>query len=76
MRKIKRISHLRKEQARLQQRQAELEKAIRNDWITIRQTLQPATLAKEALTSCTSWIGNKLLSTVLTHKKNAKKHNS
>ncbi len=76
MRKIRRISHLRKEQTRLQQRRAELEDALRNDWKTIRQTLQPATLAREALVSGVTWIGDQLLSKWLPVKKSAKKHHS
>lgn len=62
MRKIKRIPHLRFEQLRLRQRETELEKAIREDWKTIRHTLQPAGLAQEALSSCMARIGRKLLS--------------
>jgi|GEM_PF-1760627 hypothetical protein len=70
MRKIKRITHLKKEQRRLRRREAELEKAIRGDWKTIRQTLEPAALAKEAISSCTAWIGRRLLSVPVRGNKN------
>jgi len=62
MKKIKRISHLQKERQRLRRRGDDMEKAIRQDWHSICRELQPATLAREALTSCTTWIGRKIFS--------------
>lgn len=62
MRKIKRVSHLYKEQLRLHRQREEMEKAIRHDWQALSRGLQPATLAREALASCTTWIGKKILS--------------
>ncbi len=62
MRPIKRITHLRQEQRRLRQREAELGKLIRRDWKSIRNTLHPSLLGRELLSSCTSWIGKKLMS--------------
>jgi hypothetical protein len=62
MRKIKRISHLQKEQQRLRREGRDMERTIRQDWQTICRGLQPATLAREALSSCTAWIGKKILS--------------
>lgn len=56
MKKIKRLRHLKRERQRLRQRRTELEAAIRNDWQEIRQSLQPANLAKEALSASTSWL--------------------
>jgi len=34
----------------------------RRDWQGITRTLEPASLAREALTSCTTWIGKKFFS--------------
>ena len=62
MRKIKRISHLYKEQLRLHRQREEMGKAIRHDWQALSRGFQPATLAREALASCTTWIGKKILS--------------
>ena len=62
MKKIKRISHLQRERRRLRRRGDEMEKSIRQDWHGICRELQPATLAREALTSCTTWIGRKIFS--------------
>jgi hypothetical protein len=61
MRKIKRISHLRKEERRLRERRAELERNIRSDWMLIRKTLEPGGLAKEALHSASNWVGRQLV---------------
>ncbi|MDO6429486.1 hypothetical protein Q4E93_02725 [Flavitalea sp. BT771] len=62
MRKIKHISHLQKEKQRLRREGRDMERTIRRDWQTLYKDLQPATLAKEALSSCTTWIGKKILS--------------
>ena len=62
MKKIRRISHLQKERQRLHRRSEDMEKAIRHDWQTVCRSLQPATLAKEALSSCTAWVGKKIFS--------------
>jgi len=62
MRKIKRLSHLYKEQLRLHRRREEMEKTMRHDWQSLCRGFQPATLAREALTSATTWIGKKILS--------------
>lgn len=68
MKKIKRLSHLRREQVRLHRRQDELEKAIRSDWRVIRRTLEPATLARESLSSLTAWLGKQLWTRVQKRK--------
>jgi hypothetical protein len=60
MRKIKRISQLRKEQKRLHQRKLLLEKAIREDWKLIHNSLEPAGLVREAFWSLVTGIGGKL----------------
>jgi len=62
MRKIKRISHLYKEQLHLRRQREEMEKTMRHDWQSLCRDFQPAMLAKEALSSATAWIGKKLLS--------------
>jgi hypothetical protein len=62
MKKIKRISHLQKERQRLRRRGDDMEKAIRQDWHSVCHELEPASLAREALTSCTSWVGRKFFS--------------
>jgi hypothetical protein len=62
MRKIKRISHLQKEKQRLRREGDHMEKTIRHDWQTICRGIQPSTLAKEALSSCTTWVGKKIFS--------------
>ncbi|HVU55050.1 MAG TPA: hypothetical protein VHD83_08335 [Puia sp.] len=62
MKKIKRISHLQKERRRLRHRGDDMEKAIRQDWQGICRDLEPATLAREALASCTTWIGKRFFS--------------
>ncbi|HTR28253.1 MAG TPA: hypothetical protein VMH27_03225 [Puia sp.] len=72
MRTIKRLSHLRKEQRRLRERRAELERNIRSDWMLIRRTLEPAGLAREALHSASAWVGKQLL-TGLTTRHRAEK---
>lgn len=60
MRKIKRLSHLRKEERRLRERRADLERNIQSDWLLIRRTLEPGSLAKEALRAGSAWVGKKL----------------
>jgi len=62
MRKIKRLSHIYKEQLRLQRQREDMEKTLRHDWQSLARGFQPATLAKEALSSCTNWLGKKILS--------------
>lgn len=57
-----------RERERLHHRQAELEKAIRNDWRVIRRTLEPATLARESLSSLTAWLGRQLWTRAQTRK--------
>jgi hypothetical protein len=47
MKKIKSIKHLRAEKRRLQQRQAELEKAIQYDWRDLKESLKPRKAAEE-----------------------------
>jgi hypothetical protein len=69
MRKIKRITHLRSEQKRLLQREAELEKVIRKDWKTLHHNFEPGGLAREALSTCTDWLGRKLLDNVTNRMK-------
>jgi hypothetical protein len=51
-----------KEQLRLHRQREEMERTIRHDWQALSRGLQPATLAREALASCTTWIGKKILS--------------
>ncbi|HEY8971993.1 MAG TPA: phage holin family protein [Puia sp.] len=51
-----------KERQRLRLRRDDMEKTIRHDWQGITRTLEPASLAREALTSCTTWIGKKFFS--------------
>ncbi|HAO46937.1 MAG TPA: hypothetical protein PLZ45_03855 [Ferruginibacter sp.] len=48
MKKIKSIKHLKAEKKRLKQRQGELEKAIRYDWMDVKETLKPRNLAGQA----------------------------
>jgi len=62
MKKIKRIAHLEKEKQRLRRRGEDLERAIRYDWQDLCHSLAPVSLAKDALVSCTTWIGKKILS--------------
>jgi len=61
MRQIKRLSHLYKEQLRLRRRREEMEHTLRRDWQSLTNGFQPATLAREALTSCSVWLGKKIL---------------
>ncbi|HXD78583.1 MAG TPA: hypothetical protein VN616_12285 [Puia sp.] len=75
MRKIKRLTQLRKEERRLREHRAELERAIQSDWLLIRRTLEPASLATEAFRAGTTWIGKKLL-TGLTSRKTTEKSRS
>lgn len=72
MRKIKRLSHLKREERRLRERRAELERNIRSDWMLIRKTLEPAGLAKEALHSASNWVGRQLLAGLTTKNKTEK----
>ncbi len=60
MRKIKRLSHLYKEQLRLRRQREEMERTLRHDWQSLTSGFQPATLAKEALSSCSTWLGKKI----------------
>ncbi len=48
MKKIKSIKHLKAEKKRLKRRQGELEKAIRYDWMDVKETLKPRNLAGQA----------------------------
>lgn len=72
MRTIKRLSHLRKEERRLRERRAELERNIRSDWMLIRKTLEPAGLAKEALHSASAWVGKQLIAGLTSRSKTEK----
>lgn len=72
MRKIRRLSHLKKEERRLREHRAELERNIRSDWMLIRKTLEPAGLAKEALHSASNWVGKQLLAGLTTRHKTEK----
>lgn len=72
MRKIKRLSHLKKEKRRLHERQAELERNIRSDWMLIRKTLEPAGLAKEALRSAGEWVGRQVIAGLTSRQKTEK----
>jgi hypothetical protein len=69
MRKIKRLSHLKREERRLRGHRAELERNIRSDWMLIRKTLEPAGLAKEALHSASYWVGKQVLAGLITRHK-------
>jgi len=69
MKKIKRIAHLQKEKQRLRRRREDLEPAIRHDWQNIIHSLAPVSLAKDALVSCTTWIGKKILPRSKSEKK-------
>jgi hypothetical protein len=51
-----------KERQRLRLRRDEIEKAMRHDWQGITRKLEPASRAREALDSCTTWIGRKFFS--------------
>jgi hypothetical protein len=51
-----------KERQRLRHRRDDMEKTIRRDWQDFVHTLEPASLAKEALNTCTTWIGKKFFS--------------
>ena len=72
MKKIKRLSHLRKEERRLRERRAELERNIQSDWALIRGTIEPAGLAKEALLSASAWIGKQLIAGLTSRRKTEK----
>lgn len=48
MRKIKSISQLKQEKKRIKQQQTELENKIRGNWIELKESLNPANIAKEA----------------------------
>jgi hypothetical protein len=72
MRKIKRLSHLKREERRLREHRAELEQNIRSDWMLIRATLEPAGLAREALRSASNWVGKQFLAKVTTRHKTEK----
>lgn len=60
MRKIKRLSHLYKEQLRLRRQREEMERTLRHDWQSLTSGFQPVMLAKEALSSCSAWLGKKI----------------
>jgi hypothetical protein len=51
-----------KEQERLRLRRNEMEKVLRHDWQAIIRAFDAASLAREALTSCTNWIGKRFFS--------------
>lgn len=48
MKKIKSIRQLKAEKKRLQQQQAELEHRITGQWVALKSSLKPASLAKNA----------------------------
>ncbi len=51
MKKIRNIQQLKAETKRLEQRRAELEKAIRYDWRDVKDSLRPRKLAGDAFSS-------------------------
>ncbi len=51
MKKIRNIQQLKAETKRLEQRKAELEKAIRYDWRDVKDSLRPHKLAGDAFAS-------------------------
>lgn len=51
MKKIKSIKHLNAERKRLEERKAELEKAIRYDWRDVKDSLKPGNIAGQVFAS-------------------------
>lgn len=51
MKKIKNIQQLKSVKKKLAQRRAELEKAIRYDWLDVKQSLQPGNMGQSILNS-------------------------
>lgn len=47
MNKIRSIKQLKTEQRKLEQRKNELEKAIRYDWLEVRESVKPKNVAKQ-----------------------------
>ena len=51
MKKIKNIQELKVRKKELEQRKEELEKALKYDWRDVKESLQPASIAKQLLGS-------------------------
>jgi predicted transcriptional regulator len=51
MKKIKSIKHLNAERKRLEERKAELEKAIKYDWRDVKDSLRPGNIASQVFAS-------------------------
>lgn len=57
MKKIRNIKQLRREQQRLHDRQAELEKEMRETWKKLKKSMKPHNMAKDL---ASEWLVNRL----------------